>query len=81
VFVRGAEPGDSLVVAIQEIRLGPVGYNRILPGRGVSVEGLHAPRANIVTVRNGIFYFDERIQFPARPTIGVIGTAPAGEPC
>ena len=80
VFVRGAEPGDSLVVAIQEIRLGPVGYNRILPGRGVPVEGLHAPRANIVTVRNGIVYFDERIQFPARPMIGVIGTAPAGEP-
>lgn len=80
VFVRGAEPGDSLVVAIDEISLGPVGYNRLLPGRGVRVEGLHPPRASIITVRDGIVYFSDRISFPARPMVGVVGTAPAGEP-
>jgi len=33
VFVRGAEPGDSLVVDILDLRPGPQGVATIIPGR------------------------------------------------
>lgn len=80
VFVRGAEPGDSLVVSIDEIRVGPVGYNRLLPGRGAVTEGFLGPHANIIEIRKDVVYFNDRIRFAARPMIGTIGTAPEGEP-
>jgi len=78
VFVRGAEPGDSLVVEIQAITLDDHGFLAVK--RNV---GLLRPRATeyatkIIPVRDGICHFTDRIRFPIRPMVGVIGTAPAG---
>jgi amidase len=78
VYVIGAQPGDALAVRILEIRLGPQGLGRVRPGRGVLGEKLRAPAANLIPIQNDHIIFNESIQFPIRPMIGTIGTAPAG---
>jgi len=45
---------------------------------GVIIDQLRPPAANLIPVRDGVVYFNDRIRFPARPMVGVIGTAPAG---
>jgi amidase len=78
VFVLGAQPGDTLAVRIVDIRLGPRGLGRVRPGRGVLGDKLRAPTANLIPIRDGLIHFNEQIQFPIRPMVGTIGTAPAG---
>ena len=80
LFVRGAEPGDSLAVTVLDIQLGDRGHTRIRPGAGVITDELKPPRALLIPVKDGIVHFTDRIRFPARPMVGVIGTAPAGAP-
>jgi len=79
VFVRGAEPGDSLVVHILDIALGNRGYTGTRPGRGVLGHMITEYRTRLFDIVDGMVVFNERIRFPVRPMIGVIGTAPAGE--
>lgn len=78
VYVTGAQPGDTLAVRILEIHLGPWGLGRVRPGRGVLGDKVRAPAANLIPIQDGRIIFNERIQFPIRPMIGTIGTAPAG---
>ena len=80
VRVVGARPGDTLAVTILDIRLGPRGYSRFRAGGGVITAELRPPFAKIIPVRDGVVHFSERVRFPIRPMVGVIGTAPAGEP-
>jgi len=75
IVVRGAKPGDELVVTIERIDLTDQGYVRVAPG-GVA-DGIEAPAAIIVTHRDGYLHFPGGIRLPARPMVGVIGTAPA----
>ena len=77
VFVRGAEPGDTLVVDILEIRLADRAFTRLLPGNGVLAGEVEAPRGRVVQVKDGWIEFGDGIRFPVRPMVGVIGTAPA----
>ena len=77
VRVVGTRPGDTLAVTIVGIRLGAIGYSRIRAGGGVIIGELRPPAAKLIPVRGGVVHFDERIRFPARPMVGVIGTAPA----
>ncbi len=79
VFVRGSKPGDTLCVEILDIQLASQGFIAIK--RGVGILGHLAERyvTKIVRLENKSAHFDERIRFPVRPMIGVIGTAPAGE--
>jgi amidase len=78
VYVLGAQPGDTLAVRIVDIRLGPRGLGRVRPGRGVLGDELRAPAANLIPIQDGLIHFNEHIQFPIRPMVGTIGTAPAG---
>jgi amidase len=80
VSIRGAEPGDNLVVTVLDIQLGERGHTRIRRGAGVITDELNPPRALLIPVRDGVVHFTDRIRFPARPMVGVIGTAPAGAP-
>ena len=79
VYVRGAEPGDALVVHILDIALGERGYTGTRPGQGVLGHTISAHRTKLFEIADGIVVFNDRIRFPARPMVGVIGTAPAGE--
>jgi amidase len=80
VRVVGARPGDTLAVTILDIRLGAQGYSRFRAGGGVITAELKPPFAKIIPVSGGVVHFSERLRFPARPMVGVIGTAPAGAP-
>lgn len=79
VFVRGAAPGDSLVVHILDIALAGRGYTGTRPGRGVLGHMITEYRTRLFDIVDGMVVFNERIRFPVRPMIGVIGTAPAGD--
>ena len=83
VYVHGAMPGDMLKVTIEKIDLGPVGILDIGCNSGALGEFFDKNEPytiNRIHVTDGILKYDERLQFPAESMIGVIGTAPAGEP-
>ena len=79
VFVRGAEAGDALAVDILDIALAGRGYTGTRPGRGVLGHMISAYRTRLFDIADGEVVFNDRIRFPVRPMVGVIGTAPAGE--
>jgi amidase len=79
VSVRGAEPGDSLVVEILDISPGPQGVATIIPGYGQLIDLVESPVTKVLPVRDGIVHFSNEIRFPARPMVGVVGVATGGE--
>lgn len=79
VAVKGAEPGDSLIVELLDILPGPQGVATIIPGYGQLIDLCDAPVTKILPVRDGIVHFNDRIRFPARPMVGVVGVATGGE--
>jgi amidase len=79
VVVRGAEPGDSLVVEILGIALAERGYTGTRPGKGVLGHLITEYRTRLFDIVDGMVVFNDRIRFPVRPMVGVIGTAPAGD--
>jgi amidase len=79
VLVQGAEPGDALTVEILDIALGARGYTGTRPGRGVLGHTISEHRTKLFDIVDGMVVFNERLRFPVRPMVGVIGTAPAGD--
>jgi amidase len=78
VLVRGAEPGDALAVEIQDITLASRGYTGIRPNQGVLGHLIRDYRTKVMDIVDGMVVFNDRVRFPVRPMLGVIGTAPAG---
>lgn len=79
VFVRGAEPGDALAVEILDIALAARGYTGTRPGHGVLGHTISEYRTKLFDIVDGMVVFNDRLRFPVRPMVGVIGTAPAGD--
>jgi amidase len=77
ISIEGAAPGDELVVEILAIRLGPLGFLRTLKGAGVLQEGIEDNAIVMVRVEGDELIFNDRLRFPVRPMVGVIGVAPA----
>ena len=78
VSVRGAEPGDSLVIEILDIRPGPQGVATIIPGYGQLIDLVDSPVTKVLPVRDGIIHFNDEIRFPVRSMVGVVGVATGG---
>src|SRR3954454_9644695 len=79
VAVRGAEPGDSLVAEILDVRPIEWGVATLIPGFGQLSELVKAPLTRLFEVRDGIVTMNDRVSFPAKPMVGVIGVATAAE--
>ena len=79
IHVRGAEPGDTLVVDIESIELAPSGFLAVKKGEGLLAHRAPAYATRIVPIVDGTVHFGD-LRFPAHPMVGVVGTAPAGEP-
>src|SRR5215212_11177751 len=79
VSVRGAEPGDSLIVEILDIRPGPQGVATIILGYGQVIDLVEAPVTKVLHVRDGVVHFNDEISFPLRPMVGVVEVATDGE--
>lgn len=77
IFVAGAQPGDALAVTILDIQLAPLGWVRALRGAGVVQDGIAEHGIVMVRVEGDDLIFGDTLRFPARPMVGVIGTAPA----
>ena len=79
VAVRGAEPGDSLIVELLDIRPIEWGVATLIPGFGQLIDHVAAPLTRRFEVRDGEVRMNERVGFPARPMVGVVGVATDGE--
>src|SRR5215207_9963301 len=75
VAVKGAEPGDSLVVELLEVKPIEWGVATLIPGYGQLDRQVRSPLTKIFQVEDGWIQMDERIRFPARPMVGVVGVA------
>src|SRR5438874_8090044 len=71
VAVKGAEPGDSLVAEIVDIRPIEWGVATLIPGFGPLIDRVQAPLTRVFEVRDGHIRMNERVSFPARPMVGV----------
>ena len=79
IAIEGAMPGDTLTAEILAIDLDDRGYTLVKPGFGVLPDLVERPVARICEVRDGAVHFGG-LRLPIRPMIGVIATAPAGDP-
>ena len=79
VAVKGAEPGDSLVAEIVDVRPIDVGFACLIPGFGQLIDQVQAPVTRLFRVEDGWIQMNERVHFPARPMVGVVGVATDGE--
>jgi amidase len=93
IWVRGAQRGDTLVVAVEEILVDEYSWIAIGPRRGPLGESTRWPELSSDyttkifrhtpgpsgTTRDGTLHFDASIQWPITPFIGTLGVAPDRE--
>jgi len=75
IAVRGAEPGDSLIVELLEVRPAERGFATLIPGIGQLIEQVEAPVTQVFRVEGDTVHMNDRISLPLRPMVGVIGVA------
>ena len=78
VYVEGAEPGDVLVVDVYDIQVADEGTIATDDHCGPLFEST-GYRTKKIQIKDGVADFNG-VKFPINPMIGVIGTAPDGEP-
>jgi amidase len=77
LYIEGADPGDTLVVDILDIRLQEKGAIAVIPGYGGLSHLSFTPKAKVVKIDGSFVYFND-IRIPIKPMIGTIGVAPEG---
>lgn len=83
VFIKGAQPGDTLVVHIEDIEIARQGCMVTVPEMGAAGDIISMSETKIIPIKDGTAIFNDKISIPINPMIGVIGTAPEKEeiPC
>src|ERR1700691_2686709 len=79
IYVEGADPGDTLEVRIQSIKLAiPYAYNTFRPGAGFLPDEFPYARTKIIPLdrEKMIAQFSPGIQIPVHPFFGSMGVAP-----
>ncbi|HKX00767.1 MAG TPA: acetamidase/formamidase family protein [Bryobacteraceae bacterium] len=79
LYIEGAEPGDTLEVRIQSVRLAiPYAYNAFRPGSGFLPDDFPYARTRIIPLdtHRMVARFSERIEIPLHPFFGSMGVAP-----
>jgi amidase len=79
VAVRGAMPGDSLIVEILDVRPVSWGVATLIPGFGQLIDQVQAPLTRRFEVSDGEIRMNDRVRFPARPMVGVVGVGTGAE--
>jgi acetamidase/formamidase len=82
VFVEGAEPGDTLEVRIQDVRLLlPYAYTAFGPKSGLLPEEFPRARTKIISLdaKRMVGKFSDVVEVPLRPFFGSMGVAPPPE--
>lgn len=79
VAVKGAQPGDSLIVELLEITPVEQGVATIIPGFGQLIDEVRSPVTKVFRVEGDTIHMNDRISFPLQPMVGVVGVATDGE--
>src|SRR5215212_2598819 len=79
VAVKGAEPGDSLVVELLEVRPSGRGFATLIPGFGQLIDQVQSPVTKVFRIEGDTVHMNDRVSFPLRPMVGVVGVATDGE--
>jgi amidase len=77
VFIEGAEPGDALVVQIDEIDVGSRAFVVYVDRWGRQTYGMNGSWIDEFPIVDGAIELDEVSKIPLRPMIGCAGVAPA----
>ncbi len=77
IFIKGAQPGDTLKVTIEKIQLNEKGTTVCGEGMGTLGHLLSGSHTKIIEVADGTAQFGPDLKLPLNPMIGVIGVAPA----
>jgi acetamidase/formamidase len=79
LYVRGAEPGDTLAIEILDIHTLGWGWTAIINGLGLLSEDFKEPYLRTFDLTNGdVAYLREDIAIPIEPFFGTMGVCPAG---
>ena len=95
VYIEDAEPGDVLIIEIEDILVGDYSWVAIGPNRGSLGQSTRWPEVSEKyttkifqhtpgqsgTMRDGTMQFNDSIAWPITPFIGTIGVAPEREVC
>jgi acetamidase/formamidase len=76
LLVRGAEPGDALIVEVLDFELSGWGWTGIIPGFGLLADEFPNAYLNLSRYDAEHIEFLPGIRLPTRPFIGTIGVAP-----
>lgn len=76
LYIEEACPGDVLKVEILKVSLNPTGIMQALPGAGTFGDLLTEECVRQFSIEDGMVPFNETLQLPLQPMIGVIGTSP-----
>jgi amidase len=77
VYVKGAQPGDTLVAEILDIRPWDWGAALIIPGFGFLQDTIPGPYTKVFHMEeDGTMRYGSKIRLPLKPMIGTIGVAP-----
>jgi amidase len=93
VWLNDAQPGDTLVVEIEDILVDHYSWIAVGPGRGPAGTSTRWPELSVDyltmifrhqpgpsgTTRDGQLRFNERISWPITPFVGTLGVAPERE--
>jgi len=76
IFVEGAEPGDTLIVQIEGVKVADNGIIAVVPRHGALKDKPFNPRIKTVPIIGEYAHFSKDIKVKIRPMIGTIGVAP-----
>jgi len=77
VFVKSAEPGDTLVVEVLDIRINERGVMVTIPKQGILGGKKFKPSAKLIGISRGRVNFEKGMRIKVNPMIGTIGVSPA----
>jgi amidase len=76
IFVDGAEPGDTLVVHIIDVKVADKGFIAVVPKQGALKNKPFKAKIKVVPISGGYAYFEKDLKVKVNPMIGTIGVAP-----
>ncbi len=79
LYIADAEPGDTLVVKIKEIKMDEYGLMMTGPNMGGFGHLVDTLEIKVMSIKEELIEFNDELKLPIEPMIGVIGTTPADE--
>lgn len=76
IKVKGAQPGDSVIINIEDIIIDNQGFVLIKPKFGIVDNMVEEPIAKIIQIKKNFLYFSDSINLKIEPMVGVIATTP-----